>query len=183
MSQLETPVLRCPCVSVEAVTAGLTTQEAAARLGLQVNRVQRAASDGRLAASRVGGTWRVLLDESGRMVYRAARVAPEWRGRADVVVLEAADEWPAEVAARMAPPAPDPQTDALQRRVQELERDLEFQRMASRSLEEDHRAQLARERRVNQLQMRELLLSMANAIPPADERERRELGLPSVPGS
>ncbi|HEU0116500.1 MAG TPA: helix-turn-helix domain-containing protein, partial [Thermomicrobiales bacterium] len=65
---------------------GLTTAEAATRLGVPVGRIQAWLLGGQLAGWKVSGQWRVApgalaaLEESGRMRGRSRRLDPRFRG-------------------------------------------------------------------------------------------------------
>jgi excisionase family DNA binding protein len=69
-----------------ATDAGLTTAEAAARLGVPVGRVQTWLLTGQLQGWKVSGQWRVArqsvaaLEASGRLRGRSRRLDPRFRG-------------------------------------------------------------------------------------------------------
>jgi excisionase family DNA binding protein len=73
-------------VTGTATERGLTTEEAAARLGVPVSRVQTWLLTGRLTGWKVSGQWRVVADSvaalqaSGRLRGRSRRLDPRFRG-------------------------------------------------------------------------------------------------------
>lgn len=176
----------------------LTVQQAADLLRMDRARIQTAAREGRLAAIREGQTWQVLLDGSGRLVYRADRVQPQWQHEQVLVIGALSMPWPEEIASRISTAASESESPALQRERELLglldkeRNDREFDRMAAESRVEDAalevarlRAQLEDERRRRELGMRDYLLTMrdnlaamASMIPPAEPAERERLGIP-----
>ncbi len=168
----------------------MTVQQVSDLLGLDRSRIQSAAREGRLAATRDGQTWRILIDSDGLLAYRADRVKPEWRHERVRHVGTLATPWPAQIASRL---SEDALTAAATPRERELlallereRRDREFDRMAAHARAEDVelevarlRAQLEDERRRRELAIREQLLSLAALIPPGEPAETQRLGMPA----
>lgn len=173
----------------------LTVRQTALRLGLPEPRIQKALRESRLCGVREGNSWRVVLDDHDRVLYRGDRLPAEWRNEAVRHVGMRSDPWPPDITARL---------DTLQGRtilltdsatarerelaamVEELRRDREFDRIASQTKADEASEEIARlkghleeERRRRELGVRSALLGLVAMIPAADAEELRRFGLPA----
>lgn len=173
----------------------LTVRQTALSIGLTESRIQKALRESRLCGVRQGGTWRVLVDDQDRVLYRGDRLPTEWRHDAVRHVGTRSDPWPTDITARL---------DTLQGRtilltdsatarerelatmVEELRRDREFDRIASQTKADEAteeitrlKAHLEEERRRRELGVRSALLGLVAMIPAADAEELRRFGLPA----
>ena len=55
----------------------LTVRQTALSIGLTESRIQKALRESRLCGVRQGGTWRVLVDDQDRVLYRGDRLPTE----------------------------------------------------------------------------------------------------------